>query len=173
MNICFLARPSFDRYSVAVLRNLRENHDTSIGGYFITSNEKESLYIKNNISNAVVCETSKFLRMYWNEFNLVRLAEFEEKYECKPIWKYIYTDRFLINRSYEYVVKITVGLFSFFEDIFSKNEIDFYYSETIATLQCYIAYIVGKKYGVKYLAQMCKRQFGFCFSLFCQRRIPV
>lgn len=157
MNICFLARPSFDRYSVAVLRNLRENHDTSIGGYFITSNEKESLYIKNNISNAVVCETSKFLRMYWNEFNLVRLAEFEEKYECKPIWKYIYTDRFLINRSYEYVVKITVGLFSFFEDIFSKNEIDFYYSETIATLQCYIAYIVGKKYGVKYLAQMCAR----------------
>ena len=32
-----------------------------------------------------------------------------------------------------------------------------YYSETIATLQCFIAYLVGKKYGVKYIAQMCAR----------------
>lgn len=157
MNICFLARPSFDRYSVAILKNLRNRFDAKIGGFFITSNQKESAFIKNNIENAFIFETSKYLKAHWEEFSFDRFIGYEKKYDCEPIWKYIYTDRFLINRDYDYVVKITVGLFSFFEDIFSKNRIDFYYSETIATLQCYIAYIVGKKYNVMYIAQMCAR----------------
>lgn len=157
MKICFLARPSFDRYSVAILKKLREKYDSSIEGYFITTNEKESSYIRNNVDNAIVCETSKYLRKNWNTFQPYLLKEYEAKYECSPIWKYIYTDRFLVDRDYDYVVKITVGLFSFFENLFQNNAIDFYYSETIATLQCYIAYLVGKKYGVKYVAQMCAR----------------
>lgn len=157
MKICFLARPSFDRYSVAILKTLREKHDSSIEGVFITSNKSESDFVNSNIENACVCETSSYLKKNWDTFSKEQLIEFEEKYDCAPIWKYIYTDRFLINREYEYVVKITVGLFSFFEEIFSKNDIDFYYSETIATLQCFIAYLVGKKYGVKYVAQMCAR----------------
>ena len=157
MKISFLARPSFDRYSVAIYKNLIKNYDPTIKGYFITSNKKESNYIKNNIENALIYETSSYIRVNWDSFNVNRLIEYENKYDCAPIWKYIYTDRFLVNRDYDYVVKITVGLFSFFEEIFSSNDIDFYYSETIATLQCYIAYIVGKKYDVKYISQMCAR----------------
>lgn len=159
MKICFLARPSFDRYSVAILKELREKYDKEIEGIFITSNQSESLYVKNNIENVEICETSKYIKQHWNDFSLEKLVEYEKKYDCSPIWKYIYTDRFLINRDYDYVVKMTVGLFSFFEDIFSTQEVDFYYSETIATLQCYIAYIVGKKFDVKYIAQMCARGF--------------
>lgn len=157
MKICFLARPSFDRYSVAIINNLRQKHDSKIEGCFITSNKSESKYIRDNIDNAEIYETSSFLKTNWDTYSLEKLVEYEKKYECAPIWKYIYTDRFLINRDYDYVVKVTVGLFSFFENIFCTGKIDFYYSETIATLQCYVAYIVGKKYGVKYIAQMCAR----------------
>lgn len=157
MKICFLARPSYDRYSVAIYNNLLKNYDSTIKACFITSNNTESSFIRETIENAEIYETSSYLKDNWNSYSLDKLIEFEKKYDCAPIWKYIYTDRFLINRNYEYVVKITVGLFSFFENIFNTGEVDFYYSETIATLQCYIAYIVGKKYGVKYIAQMCAR----------------
>ena len=157
MKICFLARPSFDRYSVAIYKNLKEKHDKKIEAIFITTNKKESDYVKNTIDNACVYETSSYLKESWDSFTLERLCEYEKKYDCKPIWKYIYTDRFLINRDYDYVVRIATGLFSFFENIFESGNVDFYYSETIATLQCYIAYLVGKKYGVKYINQMCAR----------------
>lgn len=164
MNICFLARPSFDWFSVEILKNLRERYDENLGGFFVTSDSKETKFINDNIDNKTICETSSFLRTHWNELTLEKLIELEKEYDCAPIWKYIYTDRFLVKRDYEYAIKITVGLFLFFENIFSNNKIDFYYSETIATLQCYIAYIVGKKYGVKYVAQMSAR--GNLDSLF-------
>lgn len=157
MKVCFLARPSFDRFSVAIFHNLKEKYDPNIDASFITSNSKETRFIQNSVENAEIYETSAFLRKHWAEFTYERLVEFEKKYDCAPIWKYIYTDRFLVNRNYDYVVHVAVGLFSFFEEIFKDGKTDFYYSETIATLQCYVAYIVGKKYGVQYIAQMCSR----------------
>lgn len=162
MNICFLARPTFDIFSSSLYKQLKKDSgNENIKGFFITSNRKETEYIaeilqqeKNDIS---IFEVSKYIKEKWENFTIEKLIEYENKYDCAPIWKYIYTDRFLVNREYDYVVHITAGLFSFFEDIFSKNKIDFYYSECIATLQCFIAYIVGKKYNVKYVAQMCAR----------------
>lgn len=153
MRILFLARPSYDRYSVAIYNTLRKKYDSNIEGSFITSNKSETEYIKNNIKNAVTYETSKFFREHWYEFTQDKLGLFEEKYDCAPIWNYILTDRFLIRKEYDYVVKITVGLFMFFEEIYKNNKINIYYSEAIATLQCYVSYIVGKKYGVKYISQ--------------------
>ena len=60
MNICFLARPSFDRYSVAIINNLREKYDSNIGGYFITTNQKESQYVRDNVENPHIYETATF-----------------------------------------------------------------------------------------------------------------
>lgn len=157
MKICFLARPSFDVYSTVIFNKLKAHYDKNIEGFFITSNEKESNYIRKNVPEGHIFETSKFLRKNWMQYTVDDLVEMEKKYDCVPIWKYIYTDRFLINRDYDYCINVTVGLFKFFEDIFTKNRIDFYYSECIATLQCYIAYIVGQKYNVQYLTQMCAR----------------
>lgn len=157
MKICFLARPSFDRYSVAIYNNLKDNFDKHIEAIFVTTNKTESKYVRDRVENACIYETSSYLQSNWEKFTLEKLCEFEKKYDCKPIWRYIYTDRFLINQDYDYTVKIATGLFSFFEDLFKDGTIDFYYSETIATLQCYIAYIVGKRYGVKYICQMCAR----------------
>lgn len=157
MNICFLARPCFDKYSAAIYAELRKNYDPASEGYFITSNEKESRFIEENVPGAHVFETSRFLRDHWNTYTVNDLVAVEKEYECSPIWRYIYTDRFLIYRDYQYCINVTVGLFRFFEELFSNNNIDFYYSETIATLQCYIAYLVGKKYGVTYIAQMTAR----------------
>jgi len=157
MKICFLARPTFDRFSVAIYNKIRKSKDIEIKACFITSNQKESDFIRKEIDNAEIYETSQFIRDNWELGTREHLIELEKKYECAPIWKYIYSDRFLIHREYDYVVHITVGLFLFFEKIFSTGEVDFYYSEAIATLQCYVAYIVGKKYGVKYVSQMCAR----------------
>lgn len=157
MNICFLARPSFDRYSVALYKEIKKNHDNSTKGYFVTTNDKESQYIISEVPEGKVCQTSEFLHRKWGKYTVENLVEMEKKYDCAPIWRYIYSDRYLIYRDYNYCVNITVGLFEFFENLFSNNSIDYYYSETIATLQCYIAYIVGKKHGVKYICQMTAR----------------
>ena len=86
MKICFLARPSFDRYSVAIFKNLRERYDSTIEGFFITSNQSESDYVKNNINNVSIHETSKYIRDNWEVFNKEKLIEFESKYDCAPIW---------------------------------------------------------------------------------------
>ena len=156
MNVCFLARPSFDRYSVELFEQLKK-HDANVDAYFVTTNKKESDYVKAKVESAKTFETATFIRENWDNFNVDMLAEYEKKYDCAPVWKYIYADRYLITRDHDYVVKITVGLFSFFENLFSNNKIDFYYSEVIATLQCYVAYIVGKKHGVTYISQMTAR----------------
>ena len=104
MKICFLARPSFDQYSVAIFNNLRKSHGIEIKGCFITSNITESNYIKNNVEQAEIYETASFLKKGWDSYNLDKLIQFERKYDCAPIWKYIYTDRFLVNRDYDYVM---------------------------------------------------------------------
>lgn len=156
MKVCFLARPTFDKFSVALYNNMKLKHQ-DIEALFITADHVESAYIKREISDAEVYETAIYIRKKWADCSLEKLIEYENKYDCSPIWKYIYSDRFLIYRSYDDAIRITTALFSFFEELFSDGKVDFYYSEAISTLQCYIAYIVGKKYGVKYVAQMCAR----------------
>ena len=159
MKICFLARPSFDVFSSELYKGLKKI-DSEISGVFITTNAVESQNVRSYMSknnDVEIYETSVYLKKHWNEFSLDKLKFYEKEYDCKPIWEYIYTDRFLINREYEYVVKITAGLFSFYEHVFEETKPDFYYSECIATLQCYIGYIVGRSKGVKYVAQMCAR----------------
>ena len=159
MKICFLARPSFDVYSTELYKGLKQKDDI-IEGVFITTNPDESASVKERLSGFdkyELYETSSFLKENWEKFNLNLLVEYEKKYDCAPIWHYIYSDRFLINREYEYVVKITAGIFAFYEYIFEKTEPDFYYSECIATLQCYAGYLIGKKKGIQYITQMCAR----------------
>ncbi|EHI61355.1 capsular polysaccharide export protein, LipB/KpsS family [Hungatella hathewayi] len=158
-NVCFMARPSYDKFSANIYASIKDRYDNNIKGYFITMNDKESSYIHNELGNdnIIICEVSKYFKENWEKFTFNWFCEFEKKYDCSPLWSYVYTDRFLINRDYEYVVKITVGYFMFFEDLFTKNEINFFYDETIATLQSYIGYLVGKKLKVKYLCQMTAR----------------
>lgn len=157
MKICFLARSSFDRFSVALYTTMKKDFDSSLSAVFVTSNSSESKYVKSMINDAEIRETSSFIRTNCGSYSVERLAEYERKYVCSPIWKYIYSDRFLVNRDYDYAVKITCGLFDFYGSIFKDGSVDFYYSESIATLQCYVGYIVGKFYGVKYVSQMCAR----------------
>jgi len=157
ITVCFLARPSFDVFSTELYSYIKNNLDNCFSGIFIVSNKKEYDFVANKIPNRIIYNVSLFMKEHWTEFDLDSLAFYEKKYECAPIWKYIYSDRFLIERSYNYCVHIAVGLFRFFEKIFDDNKVDFYYSETIATLQCYIAYLVGKKRHVQYVSQMCAR----------------
>lgn len=159
MKICFLARNGYDKFSTDVFNEIKKNHDESVEGHFITSNKRESKFVQEKCGedNVYIYEVSAFFKEHWEEFTFNKFVEYETKYECEPLWKYIYTDRFLINRDYDYCVRITVGYFMYYESIFSKNKIDIYFDETIATLQSYLAYIVGRKYGVEYLSMMITR----------------
>lgn len=159
LNICFLARPCYDVFSAKIYAELKKNFDSGVIGHFITSNSEESDYIKNTLGsdNVYIHEVSSYFKAHWDEFTKDDLVANEKKYDCAPVWEYIYMDRFLINRDYEYAVKIADGYFRFFEEIFQSGEIDFYYDEVIATLQSYVAYIVANKYGATYLSQAVAR----------------
>lgn len=159
MNFCFNSRPQFDVYSPKIFLDIKTRYDKDAQGVFIVTNKTETDLVRKTYPEAVTYETASYMKEHWSEFTFEKFCEYEKKYNCAPIWKYIYTDRFLIHREYEYVVKITTGLFSFFEYVFTKHNIDVYYSETIATLQCYVAYLVGKKTGAKYWGQTGARGF--------------
>lgn len=159
MNICFNSRPSFHKYTPKIFLDIQKRYDKDVNGVFVVTNNKETELVRQTYPEALTYETSAYLRAHWHDFSFEKFCEYEKKYDCAPLWKYIYTDRFLINRDYNYVVKVTCGLFSFFEMLFNKHHIDIYYSETIATLQCYVAYLVGKKTGTKYYGQTGGRGF--------------
>ena len=115
--ICFMARRPFDDFSPAVYKKLREKHE-DVKGVFITCDKKETAYIDNKFSeeekkNIEICEISKFMNAHWDEFTVEKLQEYEAKYDASPIWKYIYTDRYLIYRDYDYCVHTAAGLLRF------------------------------------------------------------
>ncbi len=156
MKICFLARPSFDVFSPELFKKLKKK-DSSIEAVFITTNTKESNIVRGLLEGYdcyTIIETANYLKDNWDKFTTVQLSAYEKEFNCAPIWRYIYSDRFLIFRDYEYCVHVATGLFSLFDKIFSTQNVDYYYSECVATLQCYAAYLVGKKRNVKYVAQM-------------------
>lgn len=157
MNYCFNSRPAFDVYTPKIFLDIKKRYDKDANGIFITTNKKETDMVRKTYPEALTYETSAYLKEHWNDFSFEMFCEYEKKYNCAPLWNYIYTDRFLVNRDYDYVVKITAGLFSFFEYVFIKHHVDIYYSECIATLQCYIAYLVGRKTGAKYYGQTVAR----------------
>ena len=162
--ICFMARRPFDDFSPAVYKKLREKHE-DVKGVFITCDKKETAYINNKFSeeekkNIEICEISKFMNAHWDEFTVEKLQEYEVKYDASPIWKYIYTDRYLIYRDYDYCVHTAAGLFAFWEYVFTTYHVDFFYDEVIATLLTYAAYLVGKKTGTGYYSLMFMRACG-------------
>ena len=153
MKICFLARDTYDRFAVSLYQNMASKHDC-VDACFITTDSTETSIVRAEYPDAEVYETAIFIKQHYKECTIEKLSEYEKKYECAPIWKYIYSDRFLIYRKYDDAVAITAAYFMFFEELFKSGKIDYYYSEAIATLPCYIAYLVGKKLGVKYVSQM-------------------
>lgn len=159
VKICFNARPSHDKFVSLIYLDMRDRICPDIYAGFLTSNAKETRYMKKALkdSDVQVYEVSDYFKKNWEKFTYERFVLFESKYDCKPLWEIIYTDRFLVKRSYDYCVRITTGYFCFFESIFKDGRYDFYYDEAIATLQSYIAYVVGKKYGVYYFSQTISR----------------
>lgn len=159
-----MARRPFDDFSPAVYKKLREKHE-DVKGVFITCDKKETAYIDNKFTeeekkNIEICEISKFMNAHWDEFTVEKLQEYEAKYDASPIWKYIYTDRYLIYRDYDYCVHTAAGLFAFWEYVFTTYNVDFFYDEVIATLLTYAAYLVGKKTGTGYYSLMFMRACG-------------
>ena len=163
-NICFIARRPFEDFSPAVYKKLRQQH-SDVRGIFITCDKGESAYIYSQFTDEekkdiVVCDISEYMNAHWDEFTLEKLSEYEKKYDASPMWQYIYTDRYLIYRDYDYCVHTAAGLFAFWEHIFTTYKCDFYYDEVIATLWTYAAYLVGKKTNTGYFSLMFMRACG-------------
>ncbi|PWM47156.1 MAG: hypothetical protein DBX47_01050 [Clostridiales bacterium] len=157
MKVCFVARPNFDKLSSHLYLALKQRLGKNFAAGFITCNAKESSYIKQSVGDSKVYQLNSFIEKHWDELSLEKLCKYEKKFQCYPIWEYIYTDRILIDRPYKYTVKMAAGLFMFFEDIFSTGDYEYYYDEPVSTLLTYAAYIVGEYYGVKYICQMAGR----------------
>ena len=109
ISICFDARPAYDRFSTELYKSLKELNQNITGG-FIVSNKKEKKYIRSHLSdyllNIDIYEISSYFHEYWDEFTYESFIEYEKKYECAPLWRFIYTDRFLVLHDYNYCIKI-------------------------------------------------------------------
>ena len=156
IKICFSARPGYHKFSTRLFIELKKL-GSQIIPVFITNDKFESSYVSEQVPDSIVYDVASYMESIWDKLDQLTLSDIEKEYDCAPIWKYIYTDRFLIHRDYSYCVKTTAGLFKFFEYVFTKEKIVFYYDETIATLQSYVAYLVGKKHKVQYVSQMVAR----------------
>lgn len=157
MKVCFSARSSYGIVSPKIFRELKKSI-SNLEACFVADNENtKKKLLKDDEGLRIEC-IDLFVRDNWNKIHEEDLKLIEDKFDCAPIWQYIYTDRFLIKRNYDYALKMTVALFMFFDKLFSNYEYEYYYDETIATLQSYAAYLVGKKYGVRYIGQMTFRK---------------
>lgn len=158
-NLCGMARANYIEFSPATFKEYKKHFDQDAKLIFVAMDKKETDRVQAMFEpgEAIVCELSQFMNAHWDEFTLEKLEEYEKKYDASPIWKYIYTDRFLIHRDYDYVVHTAAGLFAFWEYVFTTYEIDFFYDECISTLLTYVAYLVGKKTGTEYFSQLLMR----------------
>lgn len=156
MRICFNARPAYDKASPLIYKHLKQKIE-NLKGTFVVSNDTDQASVLSIIPDAKTESISQFIEKYWGKGSPEKLSQFEKAYSCYPIWNYIYVDRFLVNYSYNDVIQYVCGMFEFYEYIFSEREYNYYFDETIATTQSYIAYIVAKRYDAKYIAVMAAR----------------
>ena len=157
MKICFSSRPALDELSVLLFGAVRDILSEDLDAVFVVSNPIQARKLRGRLEGQDVVDLASYVRKTWHQWSKDTFAAFEEEYDCEPLWQYIYTDRFLIDRSYDYVLRSVSSLFGFYESLFAEGNVDYYYDETIATLQSYVAYIVGRKHGVTYLGQMVAR----------------
>lgn len=160
-NLCFMGREGFLDYTPLVFNEIKRSFDPDATGVIVVLDTREAAYVRKRFGNSVeLCILSEFMNEHWGEFTLEKLCYYEEEYDASPIWKYIYTDRFLIHRDYDYCVHTTAGLFAFWEHIFTTYHIDFYFDEVIGTLFTYVAYLVGRKLGADYYSLLIMRSVG-------------
>ena len=160
-NLCFMGREAFLDYTPLLFKEIKKIHDPDATGVIVVLDNKEKEYVTSKYGDEVtVVVLSEFMNQHWDEFTLEKLCEYEDRYDAAPMWKYIYTDRFLINRDYDYCVHTAAGLFAFWEYVFTTYKIDFYFDEVIATLFTYAAYLVGKKTGAHYYSLLLMRSVG-------------
>ncbi len=161
-NLCFMTRDGFEEFTPGVGQAIKENFDKDGNIVYITMDDKTAGRLKKKFPNedVTIVQLSTFMNEHWDEFTLEKLKEYEEKYDASPMWKYIYTDRYLIYRDYDYCVHTAAGLFAFWEYVFTTYKIDFYYDEVVATLLTYAAYLVGKKIGARFHSAMFMRACG-------------
>ena len=160
-NLCFMGREAFLDYSPTIFNEIKASYDPQAKGVIVVLDSREADYVKSKYGDSVeICILAEFMDAHWDEFTLEKLCEYEKKYDASPMWKYIYTDRFLINRDYDYCVHTAAGLFAFWEYVFTTYKIDFYFDEVIATLFSYAAYLVGKKTGAQFYSLLLMRSVG-------------
>ena len=91
MKVCFVARPNFDKLSSHLYLALKQRLGKNFAAGFITCNAKESSYIKQSVGDSKVYQLNSFIEKHWDELSLEKLCKYEKKFQCYPIWEYIYT----------------------------------------------------------------------------------
>ena len=67
---------------------------------FLVQNSYERKLIKKKIGNINnIIQVDVFFHENWDKFTLEKLVYYENKYKCSPVWKIIYSDRFLLGKT--------------------------------------------------------------------------
>ena len=143
-----------------IFKEIQRTYEHDAEALFVASDDKEAAVIERLAQGDPgihIEQFSKYIDAHWDEFTVEKLAEVEKRFDCAPIWQYIYTDRILIHRDYDYTVHVSAGLFCFWEHVFTKYGAIIFYDEAMSTLHSYAAYLVGKKTGTHFLSQLLVR----------------
>ncbi len=162
--IAYMARIPLDKMNELMHKELKEKYDKDAYGVFLVWNQKEADEVKSffngDMTDKAIVNIAEFVNAHWDAASFDKLSMYEEKYDAKPIWKYIYTDRFLIYQDADFCMRQTVCFFEFFEELIEKYKIQLYTDEPVATLFTYVGYLVCKKQNVKYFHQFVVRGGG-------------
>ncbi len=94
-----------------------------------------------------------WLKDNWNYFKTKDLKKYQDKYSKYCLWEIYYTDRYIRYKySYEEAVLILIGLITFWENIFSNENVVCIASDCIIGAYNFFGMIVGEKYGVRYVS---------------------
>ena len=156
----FTARRGMETLGFKSFMEIKNKYDKDAKALFVATDAREAAVVEKMAKgnpDITIIQFAKYIDEHWDEFTVDRLSQIEKEYDCAPIWQIIYTDRILINCDYDYTVHIAAGMFSFWEYVFEKYNVGWFYDEAMATLHSYAAYIVGKKTGTHFFSQLLLR----------------
>ncbi|HAS92692.1 MAG TPA: hypothetical protein DCS12_10850 [Clostridiales bacterium] len=158
MKVCFYARAGQTKLFAKMGLYLISKE---IDCFFVCQDLSEEKKVKLLYQDAKTYVLTEFLRKNWDEFDIECLAELQHTYPHVNLWEAFYTDRVLINYSYEEAIKFLIGHIRFYEMVFNIEKPQVFYNEAIALFSAYAAYLVGIKYDVRYTGFIVSRDLPF------------
>jgi len=150
-NIAWYARSGVLNFFPKIA-NKMENLDIEFSSYYVCHNSIEEQYLRLNYANSRVWVLSKFLRELPKKVDNIEeiIRNYESKYIHIPLVRSLWSDMFELNLSEEERVQNFIGHINFWESFLIENKINMLVSEGPSVLSTCIAWMVCKKFNIKF-----------------------